>query len=109
MSETKTYLLRKHGEVLKVEVPAEWKVTYGPIQPGGRSEFGGRGNYVRFYESDKQQRAVFADVLELLDSSIPIKRMTQVIDSNSSMKKSSNKIEHEDSTEYNWEEVPTEF
>lgn len=50
----------------QVTVPAEWRVTFGPLVPQPQE----RGNYerlktfaLRFYESKEQQRACFTDVM----------------------------------------------
>ena len=69
--ETKTYLVKRSGETLKVTVPAKWKVTYAPVQPGDLHS----GNCLRFYESDKQQRAIFTDVKSFLDLSIGVETL----------------------------------
>ena len=97
----KTYIIKKQHEVLKITVPEEWKVTYGPIQPGSR-EYGG-GNYVRFYESDKQQRAVFANVLEFVEDSIKIERKVKTHKESSSSRKSKGRSEAEAVYEESWE------
>lgn len=69
--ETKTYLVKRNGEDLKITVPAKWKVTYAPVQPGDRHS----GNCLRFYESDKQQRAIFTDVKSFMDLSIGVEKL----------------------------------
>ena len=68
----KTYILTmRDGCTKKVTVPEEWKVTFGPLFPGSRGESGGRVG-IRFYEGKEKQRAVFVDVVEFRDESIPI-------------------------------------
>ena len=69
-TEEKTYLVKRRGEELKVTVPASWKVTYAPIQPGAHGE-----PCLRFYESDKQQRAIFTDVQSFMDTSINVSKL----------------------------------
>lgn len=69
--QTKTYILElKGGKQRKLEVPEDWKVTFGPLIPGER---GGNGTLaLRFYEGKDKQRAIFTDVQSFRDASIPI-------------------------------------
>ena len=60
---------KSEGE-LRIRIPATWKVTFGPLSMKGYSE----GNALRIYESDKQQRACFVDVVSFRDLSIPVLR-----------------------------------
>lgn len=71
-TEKKTYLVEKRsGERVKITVPEDWKVTFGPIAVGGRS--GNSGSLaLRFYESDTKQRAIFTGVESFRDLSIPV-------------------------------------
>ena len=73
--EEKTYIIDcKDGTRKRVTVPASWKVTFGPAAAGvNASTERGRLQMpmaLRFYESDKQQRAIFTDVVSFRDSSI---------------------------------------
>lgn len=73
--EMKTYLLHmKGGTHQKVTVPANWKVTFGPLCPGGKgySENGSNSMSLRFYESANNQRAVFTGVQSFRDESIKV-------------------------------------
>lgn len=71
-TETKTYVLSlSNNRQKRITVPANWKVTFGPLVPGGRYE-GGQGLALRFYASKDDQRAVFTKVEEFRDTSIPI-------------------------------------
>ena len=69
--EIKTYILElKNGKLRRVQVPADWKVTFGPLIPGERN---GPGTLaLRFYEGKEHQRAIFTDVKSFRDSAIPI-------------------------------------
>lgn len=69
-TENKTYMVKRRGEELKITVPASWKVTYAPIQPGGRGE-----PCLRFYESDQKQRAIFTEVQSFVDVSIGVEKL----------------------------------
>ena len=74
--ETRTLLIETVREELQLEVPAKWKITFGALQPGQSQSYGRdtNGTVLRIYESDKQQRAVFRDVLSFRDLSMPLKR-----------------------------------
>src|SRR3984957_6904587 len=66
----KTYFVqRKNGRDQKVTVPASWKVTFGPLNPGSRNADASHPA-LRFYESTNQQRMVITDVLCFRDTSI---------------------------------------
>lgn len=72
--DTKTYLLiMKDGQRKKITVPAGWKCTFGPVAPGSRNHNGRESMCLRLYESKEKQRAVFTDVAEFRDASIPVK------------------------------------
>ncbi len=68
----KTYILElKNGNLRRVTVPADWKVTFGPLIPADRHS-GGGCLALRFYESKEKQRAIFTDVKSFRASDIPI-------------------------------------
>jgi hypothetical protein len=70
----KSYLVvTKDGE-LRVTVPENWKVTYGPIAPGTRGWNGVQNLAIRFYESAEKQRAIFTDVISFRDLSIKVEK-----------------------------------
>ena len=71
-----TYLIEfENGKRQKVTVPSNWKVTFGPAAKGTEHATG-RGQKMplalRFYESDKVQKAIFTDVVGFRDTSIEI-------------------------------------
>ena len=68
---TRTLLVKTRGETLKIDVPAEWKITFGPLSQRGYED----GNALRLYEAETKQRAVFTNVLWFRDLSIPVKRL----------------------------------
>ena len=78
--DNRTYLLEMYdGSKRKITVPASWKVTFGPAavprKPGVRGNSNAAGKMpmaIRFYESKDQQRAIFTDVINFRDMSIPI-------------------------------------
>lgn len=71
-----TYLLEfTNGTQKKVTIPSDWKVTFGPLVPGGNAQGGlnGRGALsLRIYENSDRQRAVFTDVSSFRDISIEL-------------------------------------
>ena len=76
--DNRTYLLEMNdGSKRKITVPSAWKVTFGPAVVATRNtstnKFSGRiPMAIRFYESKDQQRAIFTDVINFRDMSIPI-------------------------------------
>lgn len=77
-NEMKTYILElKGGNQRRITVPANWKVTFGPLTPGERNGSGTLA--LRFYESKENQRAIFTDVKSFRDSDIEIQeKVTKV-------------------------------
>lgn len=73
-SPIKTYLVKTSREELQIDIPENWKVTYGPISPG-KGSYGGYA--LRIYESDTKQRAIFTDVTSFRDLSIPVRRLVK--------------------------------
>lgn len=76
-NEKKTYLIEKEdGTRMKITVPADWKVTFGPAAKGTNHAPSGRQFKMplalRFYESETKQRAIFTDVVSFRDLSIPV-------------------------------------
>lgn len=76
-----TYIITHEDKSKKrITVPADWKVTFGPAVKGGNAgqRNGTTGGYMkmpmalRFYESEKKQRAIFTDVVSFRDASIKI-------------------------------------
>ena len=60
----KTFLIVSTQGTFRIEVPASWKVTFGPSTPPNvkrRYDFGDgeRGWCLRFYEAENRQRACF--------------------------------------------------
>jgi hypothetical protein len=68
-----TYLVTcKGGKDQRITVPSQWKVTFGQLNPGSKNPGGGGAPALRFYESEKQQRAVITDVICFRDMSIQV-------------------------------------
>ena len=98
-----TYEVKTRSEgKLRITVPEDWKVTFGPVSPGGK--YGGGGELaLRFYESDTKQRAIFTDVVSFRDLSIPVQRQLKkssgsqewTADENGTESKAQTKVERE--------------
>jgi hypothetical protein len=71
---TRTYEVRTTEGSYRIDIPADWKVTYGPVSPGTKGSYG-EGNALRIYESDTKQRAIFTGVQSFRDVSIPVQRL----------------------------------
>lgn len=78
----KTYILElKGGGLRRLTVPANWRVTFGPLIGGQKGSYENHGVLaLRFYESENQQRAIFTDVRCFRDASIPIEEQVTKID-----------------------------
>lgn len=71
----KTYIItRDNGTRSRITVPEDWKVTFGPAARGNHRSSGSNNMKVpmalRFYESEKKQRAIFTDIVSFRDASI---------------------------------------
>jgi hypothetical protein len=68
-----TYLVtRKGGLDQRVTVPAHWRVTFGPLNPGSKNIAANGAPALRFYESPTQQRMVITDVICFRDMAIKV-------------------------------------
>lgn len=77
-TETRTvYILRKAGWS-RLRIPADAKVTFGPLIPGQSPDRYAQGNekqagyYLRVYKTKDQQLAVVPGVIEFRDSSVKL-------------------------------------
>lgn len=68
------YMVLAQPQDFVIEVPANWKLTFGAVNPGGAG-MGGRHDLhcLRVWEGEKL-RAVFCDVRGIRDMSIPLAR-----------------------------------
>jgi hypothetical protein len=97
--EVRTYEIVSAEGRFRMDIPEDWKVTYGPVSPGGK--YGGGSNALRVYESDTKQRAIFIDVTSFRDLSIPVQRLlikeegseTWAVDRNSRRRSSTTNIQ----------------
>jgi hypothetical protein len=73
-TETKTYYIeREGGNDQRVTVPAHWKVTFGPLNPGAKNAAYDQGKpALRFWETKDLQRMVVTNVKSFRDESIVI-------------------------------------
>ena len=73
--DTKQFLVRTSNKILRIAVPASWKVTFGPTGPPKPVDHEYRHQrawVLRFYEAENRQRACFTNVIEFYDLSLPI-------------------------------------
>lgn len=86
--ELRSFILElTNGNLRRIKIPADWKVTYGAVCPPrkGNSKSGyavethaGWTHALRVYEGT-HQRAIYTDVVSFRDESIPMEeRVTQV-------------------------------
>lgn len=64
----------KNGNIRKIDIPADWIVSYGPVAVGARNNHGDSPNVLRIYSDvgRKNLKAVFKDVVSFVDESISI-------------------------------------
>lgn len=79
----KTYILTlRNGELRKVTVPANWKLTFGPTVPyAGKATGYDHGTALRFYEGSSKEnlRAAFTDVMAFRDAAMEVQeRKTEI-------------------------------
>jgi hypothetical protein len=74
-SEPIKYLISAAPTDFVIEVPANWKLTFGAVNPGGNGTPGRYGDLhcLRLWEGEKL-RAVYCDVKGFRDLSIPLAR-----------------------------------
>lgn len=86
------YLISKNdGSDFIIEVPADWKLTFGRVNPALSDERGyhsANGHCVRVWEGERL-RAVFGDVTGMRDMTIPLARKVVQTESESSYKSDS--------------------
>ena len=75
--EMTTYLIIHEDKTERqIEVPSDWKVTFGPASKGSNrvgSQTFKMPLALRFYENETRQRAIFTDVVSFRDLSIKTK------------------------------------
>jgi len=86
-TDDRVLLVRTTDEELRVTIPADFKVTYGRVQPGARGY--DEGYCLRIYESDTKQRAVFVNVVSFRDLSIPVQRRVKTVKNSAKSKRDS--------------------
>jgi hypothetical protein len=70
-------ILPFNGTPYELTLPADWKVTFGPLFPGAKSSFNGsdKSGTLRFYEGTKQ-RGIIRDVNSFMDTRITVPDIT---------------------------------
>lgn len=70
----RTYEVVTKDGTFRIDVPANAKITFGPIiGVNGKPGYDGGGNSLRIWEGDKIQRALFLGVQSFRDLSLPMK------------------------------------
>jgi hypothetical protein len=104
-AKTRTYEIdRKGGEKIRITIPEDWKVTYGPVIGEARAG-GDSGNVLRIYETKEKQRALFTRVEAFRDLTIPcqkqVRKVTEDAEAISGPKGS--KAKSETAVEFDWQ------
>lgn len=82
MTDKRTYEIVTHDGTYRIDIPDDWKVTFGPVAVGGSKRgFGDPSGSMalRLYESEIRQRAIFTGVTSFRDLSIPVKRLVRTV------------------------------
>jgi hypothetical protein len=83
VTDKRTYEIVTNDETYRIEIPEDWKVTFGPVAVGGgkRGGFGDPSGSMalRLYESEVRQRAIFTGVRSFRDLSIPVKKLVRTV------------------------------
>lgn len=72
MADTRTLLVVDAQGKFKITIPADYKVTFGGFNQGGKYPDGTAA--LRIYEAENKQRACFKGVFAFFDTSLPIER-----------------------------------
>ncbi len=87
---TKTFILElKNGNVRKIEIPSNWKMTFGQLVPHTLRETHGASSQValRLYEGSKENlRAVMTDVVAIRDASMVISERRTTVERKAAQK-----------------------
>jgi hypothetical protein len=79
----RTYEIVTNDGTYRIEIPEDWKVTFGPVAVGGGNKrgFGDSSGSMalRLYESEVRQRAIFTGVSSFRDLSIPITKLVRTV------------------------------
>ena len=105
-TDTRTYEIKTQGDRFRIDIPANFKVTFGSLSPG--SKYGGGGMALRVYESDTKQRAVFTDVISFRDLSIPVRKYVKNTKSKAESERDAKGVRGSHEVEYNDEWVVQE-
>jgi hypothetical protein len=73
-----TYLVQRAGQPdFQLQIPADWKLTFGAVNPGAEGPSRRDLHCMRVWEGEKL-RAVFCDVRGFRDLSLPFARKIEV-------------------------------
>lgn len=106
---TRSILVHRRGEedVIVEGVPANAKITFGPVNPGKPGYHGDNMNALRIYTSANNQLAVFLNVTSFRDLSLTVKERQVTRKVRSDAKRGPDGRVSEDSYEetYEWVEA----
>lgn len=107
MSDPRTILvvLNNNTRRLVSDIPADAKVTFGPVSPGKGGGYGG-DNALRIYTSQQNQLAVFVGVKEFRDLALTVKE--QQVKRKSKSVSGSKHQEHSEEVSLEWEDSDDE-
>lgn len=70
--DTRTLQVEDAQGTFRITIPADWKVTFGGFNQGGKYPDGTAA--LRIYEAENKQRACFKGVYSFFDTSLPVER-----------------------------------
>ena len=89
-NDKRTYEIVTNDGTYRIDIPDDWKVTFGPVAVGGSKrgnwDVGGGSMALRLYESEVRQRAIFTGVTSFRDLSIPVKKLVRTVKANTARK-----------------------
>ena len=89
-ADKRTYEIITNDGTYRIDIPDDWKVTFGPVAIGGGKrggyDIGGGSMALRLYESEVRQRAIFTGVKSFRDLSIPVKKLVRTVKEQSESK-----------------------
>lgn len=94
------------GDKIVEGVPANAKITFGPVQPGKQEPYSrGGGNCLRIYTTANNQLAVFVGVTEFRDLSLVVKgkKVKQKAQRKAEIGPNGESVETETEETYTWE------
>lgn len=106
--QTRSIFIQQRGQSALIvdDIPANAKITFGPVQPG-KQGYGGEGNALRIYTTAGNQLGVFLDVVSFRDLSLKVKqrKVTKKLKSNAEIGPNGKVSEDSYEETYEWNTV----